>query len=118
MTKIEKIRLETYNDLVEKLNKYGKCALIRPTGFGKTGILTKLLKNYKNVLFLYPAEVIRDAVYRFYGSTDIPNTTFITYSKLINLTSKEMKDFGDVDLIICDECHKLGATQTYTSAKR
>lgn len=36
MTKVEEVREKTQKDLVEKLNKYGKCALIRCTGFGKT----------------------------------------------------------------------------------
>ena len=118
MTKIEQLRHETYLDLKQKLNKYGKCALIRPTGFGKTGILTKLLKEYKNVLYLYPAEVIVDAVKNFYGSDEIKNTTFITYSKLINLTSEELDAFGDIDLILCDECHRLGAEKTYRAMQK
>lgn len=113
MTKIDRLRNETFIDMKNLLKEYGKCALIRPTGFGKTGLLTRLIKDYNNVLFLYPAEVVRNAVINFYGSEVIPNTNFITYSKLISLTKKDMKKFGDIDLIICDECHRLGATRTY-----
>ena len=49
------------------LDEYGKCAVIRPTGFGKTGILTRLLKSgkFKNIIFLYPSEVVKDAVLNF-----------------------------------------------------
>lgn len=112
MTIIEKRREETYVDLRDKLNRYGKCALVRPTGFGKTGILTRLLKEYNNVIYLYPAEVVVSAVKNFYGSDEVQNTKFITYSKLINLTKEDLEGFGDVDLILCDECHRLGATRT------
>lgn len=113
MTKTEEIRKTTYNDLKDKLNQYGKCALVRPTGFGKTGILTKLIKEYKNVVYLYPTEVVVDTVKKFYGAAEIENTRFITYMKLVKLSEDELKEFGDVDLILCDECHRLGGTKTY-----
>lgn len=113
MNDIDKLRYETYVDLKRNLDEFGKVCLVRPTGFGKTGILTKLLREYKNVLFFYPTEVVKDTVYRFNGGTDIPNTRFITYMGLLNLTNEDIKSFGNVDLIICDECHKLGAVKTY-----
>lgn len=43
MTKVEKLRLETFKDLLNKLDKYGKCALIRCTGFGKTVMASKTI---------------------------------------------------------------------------
>lgn len=46
MTKVEEVREKTQKDLVEKLNKYGKCALIRCTGFGKTWMLSKIFEEY------------------------------------------------------------------------
>lgn len=49
MSKIDKEREKTYQDVKELFCKYGRCALVRPTGFGKTGILTRLLKEYKKV---------------------------------------------------------------------
>ena len=118
MTKVEMIRQKTYSDLRQKLKQYGKCALIRPTGFGKTGILTRLLKEYKNVLYLYPSEVVVDTVKNFYGSNVIDNTEFITYSRLINLSKEDMKNYGEVDLILCDECHRLGADKTHNAMKK
>lgn len=62
MTKVEEVREKTQKDLVEKLNKYGKCALIRCTGFGKTWMLSKIFEEYDNVLYLYPTEVIKQTV--------------------------------------------------------
>lgn len=117
MSVVEKRREETYLDLKSKLSEFGKCALIRPTGFGKTGILTRLLKEYNNIIYLYPAEVVVSAVKNFYGSDEVKNTRFITYSKLVNLTKEDLEGMGDVDLILCDECHRLGATRTYKAMK-
>lgn len=117
---IEKRRLDTLKEAKHLLNSKGKCAIIRPTGFGKTGILTELLKGYHNVLYLYPAEVVKDAVLRFYYGNEesipenrcIPHVQFMTYAKLVLLSRQEMEDIGSIDLIITDECHKIGATET------
>lgn len=117
MTRTEELRKTTYNDLKDKLNQYGKCALVRPTGFGKTGILTRLIKEYKNVVYLYPTEVVVDTVKKFYGTAEIENTRFITYMKLVKLNEDELKEFGNVDLILCDESHRLGGTKTYEAMK-
>lgn len=112
MGKIEELRERTYMDLLRLLDEYGKGVLIRPTGFGKTGLLSRLIKSkrYSNILFLYPAEVVRDTVEDFIGVQE--NVTFVTYSKLINLSENEMREYGGVDLIVCDECHRLGADAT------
>lgn len=120
---IEELRDETFLEAMDLLEKYKRCAIIRPTGFGKTGILTKIISCYKNVLYLYPAEVVRDAVLRFYygevpENREIPNVTFMTYSAVgrfakNNLTQTELDKLDglkNIDLIICDECHRLGAT--------
>ena len=118
---IDKLREHTYISLKENLTKYGKCTLIRPTGFGKTGILTRLIKEYNcvNILFLYPRKVVKNAVLDFYynkkeNDGTIVNVEFLSYSKLSMFT----KDgFGilkkkKIDIIICDEYHRLGGTKT------
>lgn len=46
MKLIDELRLKTYNEAVELLDTYGKACIIRPTGFGKTGILTRLIKDH------------------------------------------------------------------------
>ena len=130
MTKIEQLRNDTYNEAIELLDTYGQCAIIRPTGFGKTGLLTRVIKSgkYKKMLYLYPAEVIKNTVldfyhnvyvqevlYEYYGNNKkdyIPNVTFMSYMKLTKLTEKDIKELTGTDLIICDECHRLGAAET------
>ena len=122
MTKVEILRDKTYKEAVSCLQRYGKCAIIRPTGFGKTGLLTRLIRSrrYNKILYLYPAKVIKNTVLDFYYMNSsyhkdyIPNVTFMTYSKLARLKDSDIEQIGadGFDLIICDECHKLGATET------
>jgi superfamily II DNA or RNA helicase len=128
MRKIDRLRKETYNEAIEMLDKYGKCAIIRPTGFGKTGILTKVMKSgkYNNILYLSPFKnkAALDIIGPFYYGKKynknidyIPNVTFMSYmkiSRLKNLKDDEIEELGfnKYDLIICDECHKLGGAET------
>lgn len=119
MTKIEQLREQTYQEMIYFLKTYGQCAVIRPTGFGKTGLLTRLIKShrYKKILYLYPAEVIKHDVLNFYYNSpknhnSIKNVTFMTYMKLTQLSESDMKELQGTDLIICDECHRIGAPMT------
>ena len=66
MTKIEQLREETYLEAKDLLQTYGKSVIIRPTGFGKTGILTRFIREYKHVIYLYPTDIIRQTVLDFY----------------------------------------------------
>lgn len=124
-------RNETLTDLNEKLDKYGKCALVRCTGFGKTWMLTNLLRQYKNVLYLYPAEIIKNTVVNRhnqielgnefkkennYDEESVKNTTFMTYMGLIRLGVFDFKEMS-YDLVIFDECHRIGALKTKESIK-
>lgn len=122
---IEQLREETYQETMNLLQTYKKACIIRPTGFGKTGILTRCIHQFQQVLYLYPAEVIKDTVLGFYHNntddntiTTIENVTFMTYAKLIRLTEKDYAQYKNIDLIIADECHKLGANQTSRALKK
>ena len=116
MTKIEEIRKKTYDDMIRILEADNRCAMIRPTGFGKTGLLTKLIKSkkYQSILYVYPAFVVKDAVLHFYygkvmtNVLDIPNVEFMTMAKFSRLETADIKKFGYYDVAIFDECHKIG----------
>ena len=119
--KIEKIRERTYEEMCQLLDNRGRAAVIRPTGWGKTGVLTRLLKSgkYKHPLYIYPAEVIRAAVGRFYFNEEpsenweIPGVEFMTNSKFARLKEEELLNIGyKHDIVIIDECHKLGGVMT------
>lgn len=120
--KADKIRNKTYREMVDILNRDGRCAVIRPTGFGKTGLLTRLLKSkkYKSPLYIFPAEVVKNAVTRFYYENDlvdadaeIPGVEFMTNAKFARLEEDDIFGLGyEHDLVILDECHKIGGDKT------
>ena len=109
-----------YAEVTSILHKTHRCALLRPTGYGKTGILSRLVKDYKHVLYLYPNDANRQAVLRFhYGTNDIagktiPNVVFCSYAKLVRMTMADITNLKKqkFDLIVCDECQIMGAAQT------
>lgn len=136
---------KTLDNAKELLKKYRKAVIIRPTGFGKTWMLTELIKDYKKVLYLYPSAVIRDTVVnRYYDSmlddennyvddddniidpetvetykelNHIDNCTLMTYAKLIRLSNDEINNLN-YDLIIFDECHRLGGKKTKIATEK
>ena len=136
---------ETYKEMVEKLNEHGRVLMVRPTGFGKTYLLVKLLKEYvnrypnKKVLYLYPMNIIRAEIeseengYMEDGIiADKNKVTMMTYSAFNN-KAKGNKIDGDVipeiwreelrnnySLVILDEAHRAGAerfTEAYEGFK-
>ena len=132
MKNINKLREDTYTEAKALLKTYGKACIVRPTGFGKTGILTKLIKDHilcatgseVKVLFLYPSDPVLDAVLEFYyGTKDfqyrgISNVECITYKKLIRMSEAKMKVYSKVTLIVTDECHLTGAKETSVALSR
>lgn len=145
MTKADEVRQRTYDDLLEKLTKYHKSTLIRPTGFGKTWMLTSLIQEdrFKSILYLYPSKVVKNTVVdkyfddlmsnndeddeenfideetieTFRAMQEIENVTLMTYHKLIRLTTEEIKDMN-YDLIIFDEMHRIGASKTKSATSK
>ena len=128
---VDDIRKETFADMLVKLNEHHIVAIPRPTGFGKTCMATDLIKTgkYKNILYFYPAEVIQNAVLeRYYSDYDletkktmvklkeIDNVTMMTYTKLAIMKDKEFDELKGIDLIIFDECHRLGANKALPKA--
>ena len=98
------IQERTYIDLTDKLEKYGVCALIRCTGFGKTTMAQRVAKQYKNVLFLSPYKAVGHPIELE------SNVVCMTYASLVRLEDNEIPT--GYDLLIFDECHRCGATLT------
>ena len=121
LLKVEQLRDKTYNEAIKNLKKYGKCAMIRPTGFGKTGILVRIIKDdkYKKILYVYSVGEVKTAALKFYYNKkkvteeNIPNVTFMTYAKIARLDKEHIEYLtNQYDLIICDEYHRLGGAET------
>ena len=129
---------KTLDECRRLLEKYRKCILIRPTGFGKTWLLTELVKGFKRTLYLYPSQVIKDTVVgRYYDLPEqdqddiidpetleamqamgqIPGCTLMTYAKLIRLSDEEIENM-QFDLVVCDEAHRMGGTKTKLACEK
>ena len=103
--------LEAYN------NGENKVAIIKATGTGKSYIALRLAYEYKDkkVLYISPSgaiiehvqSIIKDNPYLDINR-DFPNLEFRTYQSLINLSREELASL-DIDLLITDELHHLGA---------
>ena len=110
MATIHERRVETFEETLQLLHNYGKVMIIRPMSFGKTVLLIKLMQQYDRVLFLYPTDIIRQRVYSSLGDT----VDYMSYLAL----ARGMFPLGQYDLIVCDECHRLGGEKTAQNLHR
>lgn len=138
-TVLKSIRDKTKTDLIDKLNRFGRCALLRCTGFGKTWLLADLASDYNTVLYLYPSDIIKQtAVYasdfldeqdekdemevkgeidkELGYEFDFKNIKFMSYAKLARVSKDYIESLPDYDLVIMDEVHKLGGEMTKRNA--
>lgn len=141
---IDLVRIFTQYELYKILNKDGGCCnIIRPTGFGKTWLVTDIITSRKfgNVVYIYPTNVIRDTVsnkiindtdaYETLGIDaeteelietlkDIQNAynlTTMSYHKFARLNNDEVETLiHSNDLIIFDESHRIGSKKTKQNA--
>ncbi len=116
---LEQRNRETYTEAIKILNNTGKCAILRPTGFGKTVIMAQISRRYKKVLYVYPTEIVhkhmKELVDKLNSNDGLgSNITYMTYSylgkmhdKLAELVVTILKN--KYDLIIFDELHHMGA---------
>ena len=76
---LEKRQKETELNAISVLKEPGKCAILRPTGFGKTVIMCRIAQRYRRVLYVYPTEIIRQTAMRYLGQKSV---SWITYTRL------------------------------------
>lgn len=123
---------ETFEEVLQCLKQNRYCNMVRPTGFGKTFLLVKTASAAKGffdvdgIVYVYPRDVIKEAVIRDYqvGHTDI---LFVSYNTLWNMC-KGISTFkgSEIDinkkyLFMFDESHFLGAAkwqQAYRTLER
>lgn len=134
------IRARAREDCLSKLSKFRRCALLGPTGYGKTWLASELTTLYSRVLYLYPSKVIRNTaenriedIYEQdelesekieleelhkYTDCDFRNVKFISYMKLVHmLKNDKLYELAGFDLVIMDEMHRIGAEKTYEAIK-
>lgn len=94
-----------------------RVAILQATGTGKSYVSLRLAYEYKNkkVLYISPSEAIIEHLKNIINNNpnlnlerDFPNLEFRTYQSLINLSREELSKL-DVNLLITDELHHLGA---------
>lgn len=112
----EEVSKQTIDAASNMLKEFGKCMVIRPTGFGKSYMLANLSSRYDRSLYVYPLTVIKDNVMETYGENGsgkvkLHNTTFISYSALNNkYKDGSLRDYiSQFNIIMLDECHMAGA---------
>ena len=98
-------------------NGESRVAILQATGTGKSYVSLRLAYEYKDkkVLYISPSEAIIEHLKSIITNNpnlnlekDFPNLEFRTYQSLINLSREELSKL-DVDLLITDELHHLGA---------
>lgn len=121
---LSRIREETYAETKAILKEHGRCAVIRPTGFGKTGMAARFIldgpnlagetgKAYNKILFLYPLNAVRSTLERILGESGTKLQAKVLYRSYMSLIrEKDRSAYGGVDLVILDEAHKAGARAT------
>jgi SAM-dependent methyltransferase len=103
---------QTYSEILELLQKHGKCAVERPVGFGKTWMFSKISSLYKRVLFIVPNHEIERAIENDYRNIRCKDIRFHTYYGLGRKWKQNMLDdilIHKFDLIVLDELHCAGA---------
>ena len=103
---------ETYNKIQEMWKTTNRVAAIQATGTGKSFLILKCLFDLldKKKVVLAPTEYIFEQLIKNSKIEKIPNTEFITYAKIANMTTEEIKLLNP-SLIVLDEFHRCGAEQ-------
>ncbi len=107
---------KAYRAAVLMLEQQGRAAVIHPTGTGKSFIAFRLCADNpeKNILWLSPSEYIfktqLENVRKASPDFNCGNITFVTYSKLMIMSAKEIEEISP-SYIIFDEFHRCGAAE-------
>ncbi len=105
---IEKEREDTFQNVCYMLDRFRRCMVIRPCGFGKTVIGLKLFKQsrYQKCLFLHPQkdDLNADKVINSHINKTIDTKT---YAWLRGLSKRQIKEL-DYDIVFMDEVHSVG----------
>lgn len=122
--KREQLQSETLTDVIKLLKIHNRCAVIRPTGWGKTHLFSQLIKSYQKVLYIYPTESVLKMVVgtlakdnilvgtkKQGGDGRIIPMTFTSLSRADDERINKIKSHH-FDLVIIDELHRGGAKKS------
>lgn len=117
---------KAYAAAVDMMQKYGKAAVIHPTGTGKSYIAFKLIEDHPDapILWLSPSEYIfktqRENLLKQNPDFRLQNVRFYTYAKLMCCTEEQLAQAAAMRpaYIILDEFHRVGAEYWGAGTKR
>ncbi len=114
---IAEVREETFNNVCYTLDRFRRCLMVRPCGFGKTMIGIKLfrLPQYKKCLFLHPQKDDLNAS-KIKGCHLDKKIDVKTYAWLRGLTKSQIKNL-DYDIVFMDEVHGVGGNDSKGAVK-
>ena len=115
-----------YQAVVTMLSRYGKAAVVHPTGTGKSYIAFKLIEDDPDaaVLWLSPSKYIFKTQLENLQKQDsafpLGNVHFYTYAKLICCTAEQLTEVAALHpaYIIMDEFHRAGAERWGESVRK
>lgn len=118
--------VKAYQAVVAMMQKYGKAAIVHPTGTGKSYVVFKLIEGNPAVpiLWLSPSEHIfktqKERSLHQNPDFDLEDVHFYTYAKLICCTQEQRQEIADLRpaYIILDEFHRVGAEYWGDSTKK
>ncbi len=117
---------KTRDEAISLLKEFGRCLIVRPTGFGKTYLLCKIAelfynKEYKdkNIIYVYPNDIIVNEIMGNNEYEDIRDRlTFFSYQKLAQNFSENGMGSSKAEIIevvknacviLIDEVHRSAA---------
>ena len=106
-----------YKAALAEMKRYGKAAIIHPTGTGKSYIAFKLIADHPDAVMLWisPSEYIFKTQIEGLKKNDsdfpLENVHFFTYAKLMCCTETQLIEIAGLQpsYIILDEFHRAGA---------
>lgn len=103
---------KTYKEIKEQLSLYGRCAVVQPTGTGKSYLLMRVLQDfyydYKVVIGSSKGALSELESKEYFAEQ---NTLVYTYSNIKSLIKLcKQHSLSDIKLIVLDEMHRAGAT--------
>ena len=102
-----------YESVLKFLERYGRAAVIHPTGTGKSMIAFKLAEEHpgSRVCWITPsAYIFRTQLENLGSSHTLSNIVFMTYAGLMRAKEEMMEELLP-DYIVLDEFHRCGAKE-------
>ena len=117
---------KAYQAAAAMLERYGKAAVVHPTGTGKSYIAFKLIEDHPDaaMLWLSPSEYIFktqiEGVQKQSPDFQLGHVHFYTYAKLLFCTPEQLAEIAALHpaYIILDEVHRAGAERWGESVQK